>query len=268
MEFRSSRLAFIAASLSIFCLADPPQICAGPPLVVDDPVTLDRDHVELFTSFLYTLAGTMRSYASPSELTIGLAKGWECSINGAYEYHSDPSSTPNTVNGLLSLTLGTKFRLLTESPDVPVSLALSAKFRSPTSNTAKFADQGKPSGEGFIIVGKTWGDFTLNGNVGFGVGGAQNRDAVSNAWFFGLAAQRIFAKKYTVFAETYAVPQVGRFRDTVISADGGLLWDLSDRYRITVLLGRGFRPGGADFLGNLGFLLSLGPTPPATKPPK
>jgi hypothetical protein len=268
MEFRSRRLAFIAAVLSICGLANPPLVCAGPPLVVDDPVTLDRDHVELFTSFLYTLAGSARSYASPSELTIGLATGWECSLNGAYQYQRDPSSTPKIVNGLLSLEVGTKFRLLTESPDVPMSLALSAKFRCPTSNNSKFADQGKSSGDGFLIVGKTWGDFTLNGNIGFGVGGAQNRDAVSNAWFFGLAAQRIFAKKYTLFAETYAVPQVGRFRDAVISADGGLLWDLSDRYRITVLLGRGFRPGGADFLCNLGFLLSLGPTTPAAKPAK
>lgn len=248
------------------CLAVRPELRAGPPLVVDDPETLDRGHFELFTSFLYTKAGSQNLYGTPSELTIGLAKGWECSINGAYQYISDSSSSPKTVNGVLSLEVGTKFRLLTESATVPVSLALSGKLRVPTSANSQYAGQGKPSGGGFLILAKAFGDFSINGNVGYDARLLQSRNAAYDAWFFGLSAQRIFAKKYTVVAEVYSFAQVGRFRETVINADGGLLWDLSERYRITALFGRGFRPGGADFLANIGFLLSLGPpAPPEAK---
>lgn len=266
--YRPARhFSLIAGFLSMCCLGLR-EISAGPPLVVDDPETLDRGHFELFGSFLYTKDGSTNLYSTPTELTIGLAKGWECSVNGAYQYFSDASSRPDTVNGVLSLEVGTKFRVLTEAPDMPISLALSGKLRFPTSANSKFADQGKPIGSGFVILGKAFGDFTINGNVGYGVGGAQTRDAGNDAWFFGVAVQRIFAKKYTIFAEVYSTPQVGRFRGTVINADGGLLWDLSERYRITVLLGRGFRPGGTDFLCNVGFLLSLGSTPSAPKPAK
>jgi hypothetical protein len=268
MAFPARRQLSIFGVISMLCFAYLPEVEAGPPLVVDDPETLDRGHFELFTSFLYTKAGSVRSYDTPTELTIGLAKGWECSINGAYQYRSDASSTPDTVNGVLSLEVGTKVRLLTESPTMPVSLALSGKLRFPTSSNSKYADQGKPSGAGVLVIAKAFGDFSIGANVGYGVGGAQNRDVVSDAWFFGVVAQRVFAKKYTIFTEVYAMPQVGRFRAAVINADGGLLWDLSDRYRITLLLGRGFRPGGAEFLANLGFLISLGPKPPATRPEK
>ena len=236
--------------------------------MVDDPETLDRGHFELFTSVLYNKSGTLRSYAAPTELTIGLAKGWECTINGAYQYNHDDSSTPNTVNGVLSLDVGTKFHLLTESQNVPISLALSGHVRFPTSSNSKFAEQGKPAGSGTLVLARTFGDFALFANVGFGLAGIQTRAEANDACFFGLAAQRIFAKKYTVFGEVYSTPQVGRFRDAVINVDGGLLWDISDRYRISVLLGRGFGPGGADFIANIGFLLSLGPTPPAVKPGK
>ena len=262
------RLIATFGLLALLGFAAARQLHAGPPLVVDDPETLDRGHFELFTSFLYAKEGSLRSYDAPSQLTIGLAKGWECSINAAYQYHAEVGGTPDTVNGVLSLEVGTKFRLLNQAPDMPVSLALSGRLRFPISSNAKYADQGKPSGGAILVLARKLGEFSVNANVGYGVGGAQNRDLVSDAWFFGLAAQRIFAKKYTLFTEVYAMPQVGRFRDAVINADGGLLWDLSDRYRITVLLGRGFRPGGAEFIGNLGFLLSLGPAAPAAKPSK
>jgi hypothetical protein len=265
MEQPIHRMTSILEVLTIWLLAGVFDAAAGPPLVVDDPDTLDRGHFELFTSFLYDKSGTLRTYAAPTELTIGLAKGWECSINGAYEYNHDESTTPNTVNGVLSLDVGTKFRLLTESPNVPISLAVSGHFRFPTSSNSKFAEQGKPSGSGTLVLARTLGDFALLANVGFGLGGLQNRAEANDTWFFGLAAQRIFAKKYTIFGEVHSTPQVGRFRDAVVNVDGGLLWDLSDRYRISVLLGRGFGPGGADFIVNIGFLLSLGPKPPAAR---
>src|SRR5258707_774566 len=131
MEYSTRQITSILGVLSIWLLASVPNAPAGPPLVVDDPETLDRGHFELFTSFLYARSGTLRSYDSPTELTIGLAKGWECSINGAYQYRHDAGSSPNTLNGVLSLEVGTKFRLLTESPTVPVSLAVSGHLRFP-----------------------------------------------------------------------------------------------------------------------------------------
>ena len=253
------------AVLSVWLLAGMPAASAGPPLVVDDTETLDRGQFELFTGFSYAKAGSLRAYDSPTELTIGLAKGWECSIHGSYQYFHDASAAPHTVNGVLSLQIGTKLRLLTESPTVPVSIALSGSLRFPTSSSAKYAGQGKPTGGAFLVMSHAIGDFTINANVGYGIGGIQNREVANDGWFFGVAAQRIFAKKYTFFAEGFATPQVGHFREAVINADGGLLWDLSDRYRISVLLGRGFRPGGAEFIGNIGFLVSLGPKPVAEK---
>ena len=259
------RVLYPLAVASIWLLVGIPDASGGPPLTVDDTETLDRGQFELFTGFSYAKAGSRRAYDTPTELTIGLAKGWECSIRGSYQYFHDGSATPNTVNGILSLQIGTKLRVLTESPTVPVSLALSGTLTFPTSSNAKYAAQGKPAGGVFLIAGRGFGDFTINANVGYAIGGAQKRNAANDAWFFGLTAQRIFAKKYTIFAEAFATPQVGRFREAVINADGGLLWDLSDRFRITVLLGRGFRPGGAEFVGNIGFLVSLGPKPVAEK---
>ncbi len=269
MDHAYRRSAWLAGMLAIFLVLGIRHATAGPPLVVDDPETLDRGHFEWFTSVLFAKFGSAHSYDTPTQLTIGLAKGWECSISGAYQYHTNVPASPDPVNGVLSLEVGTKFRLLTESSDVPLSLALAGKLRFPTAPNAKYADQGKASGGGTIVISKAFGDFTLNGNVGYGIGGSQNRDLVGDAWFLGVCAQQIFAKKYTLFAEVYAMPPVGHLRETVINADGGLLWDLSERYRITVLLGRGFRPGGADFVANLGFLLSLGRTPtPLNRPGK
>ncbi len=135
----------------------------------------------------------MHTYEKPTELTIGLASGWECSINGSWLHIQDASTSPQSINGVVSLGLGTKYRL----------------------------------------------------------------------WTVGLSAQRIFAKKYTVFAETYSTPEVAPCRHAVIHADGGLLLDFSDRDRLNFLCGRGFRPGCAEFYANVGFLLSLGPTKPA-----
>ena len=264
MERPARRHHLLHGFVAVIGLAAPCAI-AGPPLVVDDPVTLDRGQFELFTSFLYSRTESQNAYETPAELTIGLAKGWECSIHSAYDYHEDFTASPNTVNGILSVEIGTKVRLLTESESTPVSLAISGKLRLPTSSNSKFANQGKTTGGVFAILGRNVGDYSLNLNVGYGVGGAQNRDLVSDAWFFGLALQRIFQKKYTVFAEVYSTPQVNRFGDAVINADGGLLWDLSDRYRITLLMGRGFRPGGAAFIANLGLLLSFGPQTATTK---
>ncbi|OAI41851.1 hypothetical protein AYO41_05145 [Verrucomicrobia bacterium SCGC AG-212-E04] len=246
-------------ALALCSLARSPTAYAGPPLVVDDPETLKLGHFELFTSFEFIKSGTARAYGTPVELTIGLGPDWECSINGSWQYLQDSSATPQVVNGVLSLEVGTKYRLLTESETMPVSLALSAKLRFPTSPNAKYAAQGKPVGSAFLIVARTLGKFTLNANLAYLIGGAQNQMQSNDALFFGLSAQRVFAKKYTVFAEAYAIPEMSHFRNAVINADGGLLWDLSDRYRLSFVVGRGFRSGGAEFYGNLGFLLSFGP---------
>ena len=143
---------------------------------------------------------------------------------------------------MLNLGLGTKYRFLTASPTVPVSVAFSGTLRFPISSNAKYANQGRVTGGGILVVGRTFGALTVNANVGYGIGGAQNRDKAADAFFLGLSAQRIFAKKYTVFAETYATPQVANCRSAVINADGGLLWDFSNRYRVSFLFGRGFVP--------------------------
>lgn len=262
ISFRPPRFSVLAAIGS--CLfAGATVVVAGPPLVVDDPETLDRGQFEWFTSLQFTKHGSTRTYETPTELTIGLAPGWECSINGSWQYIQDASASPQTINGVLSLGLGTKYRLLAESATMPVSVALSGTLRFPISPNAKYANQGKVTGGGILVVARTFGAFTINANIGYGIGGAQNREKAADAFFFGLAVQRIFAKKYTVFAETYATPEVANCRNAVINADGGLLWDFSDRYRVSFLVGRGFRPGCAEFYANAGFLLSLGPTKPA-----
>ncbi len=250
----------LLSALAGWSLAATPAALAGPPLVVDDPETLERGQFELFTSFQFTKNRSLRTWETPVELTIGLAPGWECSINGSWQYLQDSNASPTIVNGVLSLEIGTKIRLLTESASMPVSLAVSGKLRFPTSSDAKYANQGRPSGGGLLVLSRTIGSFSVNANIGHGIGGAQNREKVADAWFFGLAAQRVFAKKYTAFVEAYASPEVARFRNAVINADGGLLWDLSARYRVCILAGRGLRPGGADVYANLGFLLSLGPS--------
>lgn len=260
----SVRHSFLTSlAIAVIAIAGSRPALAGPPLVVDDPETLDRGQVELFTSVQFTKNRSMRTYETPTELTIGLAPGWECSINGSWQYLQDASTTPQTINGVLSLGLGTKYRLLTESATVPVSVALSGTLRFPISPNAKYANQGKVTGGGILVIARTFGAFTINANMGYGIGGVQNRDYAADAFFLGLSAQRIFAKKYTVFAETYTTPQVANSRSAVINADGGLLWDFSDRYRLSFLLGRGFRPGCAEVYANVGFLLSLGPTKPA-----
>lgn len=106
---------------------------------------------------------------------------------------------------------------------MPVSLALSGKLRFPTAGNAKDANQGKVSGGVVLVAARTLGDFSLNVNVRYAAAGAQSGDAVTDAWFLGVAVQCLIAKKYTLFVESYASPPVAHFRNTVINADGGLL---------------------------------------------
>lgn len=65
----------LLSAVAAWLLAVTPVGRAGPPIVIDDPETLDRGQVELFTSFQFTKIRSLRTWETPVELTIGLAPG-------------------------------------------------------------------------------------------------------------------------------------------------------------------------------------------------
>lgn len=56
----------LLVTLTILALARNPAALAGPPLVVDDPVTLQRGQSEIFPSFQFTRNGTLRTCEAPT----------------------------------------------------------------------------------------------------------------------------------------------------------------------------------------------------------
>lgn len=247
------------ASLLGALLASGPLL-AGPPLTVDDSETLKSGQFELFVSgqATRTRGSGGVSWEAPMELTIGLGRGFECSLaTGWSDLRLGAGS--GQARGVLALDPGMKWSFRPPREGQMFSAALGLKLHVPIRAGAVAAGVG-----GYSVAlnfATTWdlGFASVDLNAGLdhvtASGGARSRREL----FLGAAVRKeLVRERWTVFAEAYANPDVRRFATAEVRADVGVLWDVSTKLRFSALVGRGFRDDGADYFVNLGVLFSLG----------
>jgi hypothetical protein len=226
---------------------------AAYPLVVDDagvhlPGKVDMD---FFTDALRT--STSETVAANFFGTVGLCPRLEGWVGLGYGWTRDrsPDDAP-TTDGLLDLNIGLKVSIVPEDAG-RFAFALSTNVKLPT------ADEDLDLGTGLTDWGitaigtRSWGDFSLNLNAGFGwtaVGDRPEREG--DAWFTGVALRWQTSERLMLFAETFGILLTDGDTEPVGTVRVGAQLEFWSDALIGGAIGTGYGSEAPELLGTIG----------------
>lgn len=132
---------------------------AVPPLVIGDVPTADPGGVELYLGSRYERDGAAAWQVPFAEVVVGVSSWQEVTLELLY-------LSQGGERGIGDAVLGTKLLLLPERDERP-GLAGSFEWKLTTGNQAKGLGSGSMEYDFRVRSQKTWGRFTLLGNLGY-----------------------------------------------------------------------------------------------------
>src|ERR671931_1396771 len=237
------------------------------PLVTEDPETIGSGNVlieggvDVARDILYPVSGLQGNLLRLPTLVVsfGLSTIAELQIDGGfYNRLSITSRRPATLSGMLDVTgdttsdvediiVGTKIRVLSETPDRP---AIGIRFATKLPNASNESGLGLDTTDfhATVLGGKTVQSIRVVGNIGFGILGDPTRgDRQNDVLLYGLSVARAVQQGLEVVGElngrantrdTEAPPgtdsratiRVGaRFTRGTVRVDAGLLLGMTSR---------------------------------------
>jgi hypothetical protein len=251
---RNTRVSFLLAAL--LAAAAP----AGPPLVTDDPETLEKGTFELNTTYRLTLSARNPGGAAGREwahdlLNFDLAFGFLDGVQVKFEAPLemlDPAGGMSARGGLGDASIGSKIRIVDEK-DFPVAVSIYPAVGIPLGNRHQGLGNGSLSLTLPVLIGRHF----LNDKLWVYADGGYVEDFArdgADEWYAGLAAEWEAAEGVTLVGEVHRDFGVRGSADDAL-CNVGVKWKLTGHAAFIGALGRSFNPtanSGADLLLNIG----------------
>jgi hypothetical protein len=237
-----SRLHPGAVSL-ILCLVVclffvPSLVFGGPPFVTDDPETPEWHGFEINNALTLQQTGHDRTMQMPLlDINYGYKPNVQLKVESPYLY-ANPESQKQPP-GLPDTLVGVKWRFY-EQDDKLFLLATYPQIALPTAIGNKGLGDGKPSYLLPLVPQKTWGEWTLYGNLGYWI---QTAKDTRDFWYGGAVLNRRISEWLELGVELYTntATNVGDPYDTGFNLGGTL--KLSKGYNLLFSTGRSLRYG-------------------------
>ena len=159
----------------------------------------------------------------------------------------------HTERGLSDTSVGVKWRFLEEDPHLP-QMAVYPQVTVPTGDDRRGLGEGKPSYRLPLVVQKSWGRWTVFGNVGAVL---QSRPGSPNFWFHGLTVLREVSPNLELGVEEYGNSPIDRDEPSSLGFNAGGIWMASETVGVLFSAGRTVRGEQATTL-YLGVQLLMG----------
>jgi len=158
-----------------------------------------------------------------------------------------------TEHGLSDTGIGVKWRFLEESPKVP-QIAVYPEVVIPTGDRRRGLGEGKASYVFPLLVQKSWGAWTVFGNLG---GVLQNTKGSQDFWFQGVVVVREVGPHLELGVEEYGNSPTDRDEPSSLGFNAGGTWTVGKAVNVLFSAGRTIR-GEQATTGYLGIQLLLG----------
>lgn len=225
--------------LAVLVLSWASIVSAVPPLVIGDVPTAERGSVELYAGVTRSKSESVEWAVPSTELVLGVSRWQELTLEVPYLLEEG-------AHGLGDIVLGTKVRLLRETPGRP-GLAGSVEWK--LANGERAAGLGSGSMElGLLLrVQKTWAWATLIANAGYTFVGEPEVGGVSqprrDTPFLGLGGKAELGGGATLLADLYWRRSDTPGEPARAAGDLGLRYRVRDHLAIHGAVGSSVRPG-------------------------
>jgi hypothetical protein len=240
------------ATLLLASVIVTPTAQAGPPFVTDDPETPSLHGWEINIPITLEHESGEQVLETPLfDINYGYRRNLQLKVEVALlNVRLDGD---RTERGLSDTSVGVKWRFLEEDRHLP-QMAVYPQVAIPTGDDRRGLGEGKPSYRLPLVVQKSWGPWTVFGNVGVVV---QNWRGSRNFWFHGLTLVREVGPRLELGGEVYGNSPTDRDERSSLGFNLGGTWKVADATGVLFSAGRTFR-GEAATTVFLGVQLLLG----------
>jgi hypothetical protein len=232
--------------VALLLLAASTRLEAVPPLVSGDVPTADKGRFEWYVGTLFeNNNGSVGRELPLMELVYGLTERQEITFE-------IPWLSEHGVHGWEDAVVGTKYMLVKETQTLP-GISGSLEVKLPSASTARGLGTGEFDYGLLLRAQKTWGWFTLLGNVGYTLVGGPDADDV---WFLSVAQFYELTKRTLLLSEVYFETSEAPEASSRLVANIGFEHQLADNFNIHASIGTSLREhqqGGPDLRAYIGF---------------
>lgn len=139
-------------------------------------------------------------YFTVNQFEIGLTDRSELLIEPFFYEWAKPKDG-SAYSGVGDLEITPSFMAMLEQPLLPAVL-FSCKVKVPTA-TNRDIGTGEFDYQPYLIVGKTFGSWILNGNFGYDFVTSPKSEPLKNQWIYDLSLEKRVTEKFSIFAEIY-----------------------------------------------------------------
>jgi hypothetical protein len=208
-----------------------------PPLVTGDVPIADRGQIELYVGALYQKDGTVERAIPATEIVLGVSRWQEITLEVPYV-------SAVGQQGFGDFVLGTKLLILSETAERP-GLAGSFEVKFANGNQVKGLGTGAPEYGLLLRSQKSWGRFTLMGNLGYAFVNEPMQDGVAqtrrNFGFAAIGLEIAVSEAFHPLAEVYWRSADTPGEPARVSADLGFKYALVRHLSIHASVGTSLR---------------------------
>jgi hypothetical protein len=221
------------------------------PLVTDDADTVEPAHLQLNAGWQFSRTASASLSSLPVNPVLGLNSYGELGATFGYQW----SDGPTQADGITDLLISTKWRFWHGSDD---TLRVSARFdlKAPTATADRGLGTGKTDGGIVLIATGSWGQTSLDWNIGYSFNDVSPGVFGDDNWFLGQAVRQELSEHWTLIGETFAVlPHTGEGGSANVHFNGGLQFSVRENVLISGLIGSAAGKNSPDLTSYLGFTI-------------
>jgi hypothetical protein len=209
---------------------------AGPPFVTDDPETPPLHGWEINIPITLERGSGEQVLQTP---LFDINYGYRGNVQLKVEFAlvNVRLDEGQTERGLSDTSVGVKWRFLEEGRLVP-QMAVYPQVTLPTGDDQRGLGEGKPSFRFPLVVQKSWGPWTVFGNVGAVL---QSRPGSRHFWFHGLTVVREVSPNLELGVEEYGNSPTDRDERSSLGFNLGGTWKVADATGVLFSAGRTVR---------------------------
>lgn len=209
---------------------------AGPPFVTDDPETPPLHGWEINLPFILEHEAGEQTLETP---LFDINYGYRGNVQLKVEFSllNLRLDEGQTQRGLSDTSVGVKWRFLEESKGLP-QIAIYPQVTLPTGDHQRGLGDGKPSYRFPVVAQKSWGPWTVFGNVAAVLQGTAGS---RNFWYQGLTVVREVSHTLELGVEEYGNSPTDRDERSSLGYNLGGTWKVASSMNVLFSAGRTIR---------------------------
>lgn len=206
---------------------------AGPPFVTDDPETPPLHGWEINIPITLERESREQTLETPLfDINYGYRENVQLKIE--FSLLNVRLDDGQTERGLSDTSVGVKWRFLEEGPGLP-QMAIYPQVTLPTGDDRRGLGDGKPSYRFPLVAQKSWGPWTVFGNIAAVL---QGTTGSRNFWYQGLTVVREISRRLEIGVEEYGNSPTDRDERSSLGYNLGGTWKAADSMNVLFSAGR------------------------------